>query len=222
MVQVAACLLSHLSSCKLHSQPNSATGLSCEVDDALVTISAAPSAQASRFPVQHWAQWPFHFIFPFFFSVPWDMSWALCWPPTVQPFSQKSFPCRAGTASRRKLSSKALVPNMILQRQHAPFFFFEGAKAEICGRQCCRMLPSFWMVQQPSGGSFSLLFLIFFLGMIIIDKWNIPCHGDGWEAYVPRSLILITKSSKRYLHSTAAHNPQVSFQKIEKKKAHVG
>ena len=143
MVQVVACLLSHLSSCKLQSPPNSATGLSCEVDDALVTISAAPSAQASRFPVQHWAQWPFHFIFPFIFQCPWDMSWALCWPPTVQPFSQKSFPCRAGTASRRKLSSKALVPNMILQRQHAPFFF-EGAKAEICGRQCCSMLSFGW------------------------------------------------------------------------------
>jgi len=73
------------------------------------------------------------------------------------------------------------------------------------------------MVQQPSGGPFPFFFLFFFFGMRIIDKWNILCHGDGWEAYVPRSLILITKSSKRYLHSTAAHNPQVSFQKIEKK-----
>jgi len=78
-------------------------------------------------------------------------------------------------------------------------------------------LPFGWC-SSHQGGPFPFFFLFFFFGMRIIDKWNILCHGDGWEAYVPRSLILITKSSKRYLHSTAAHNPQVSFQKIEKKK----
>ena len=160
MVQVAACLLSHLSSCKLQSQPNSATGLSCEVDDALVTISAAPSAQASRFPVQRWAQWPFHFIFPFFFSV----SLETCHEPSagLQLFSlfhRRAFRAEAGTASRRKLSSKALVPNMILQRQHAPFFFWRGESWDMWTAVLQHAL--FWMVQQPSGGPFPFFFLFF-------------------------------------------------------------
>ena len=67
------------------------------------------------------------------------------------------------------------------------FFFWRGESWDMWTAVLQHAL--FWMVQQPSGGPFPFFFLFFFLGMRIIDKWNIPCHGDGWEAYVPRSLI---------------------------------
>ena len=124
MVQVVACLLSHLSSCKLQSQPNSATGLSCEVDDALVTISATPISTSLQISSPALSTGTFSFYISIFFSV----SLETCHEPSagLQLFSlfhRRAFRAEAGTASRRKLSSKALVPNMILQRLHAPFFF---------------------------------------------------------------------------------------------------
>ena len=132
-------------------------------------------------------------------------------------FHRRAFRAEAGTASRRKLSSKALVPNMILQRQHAPFFFLKGRKLRyVDGSVAGCSLPFGWC-SSHQGGPFPFFFLFFFFGMRIIDKWNILCHGDGWKAYVPRSLILITKSSKRYLHCMATHNPQVSYEKRKRK-----
>jgi hypothetical protein len=43
---------------------------------------------------------------------------------------------------------------------------------------------------QQQGGSFSLLFSCFSFDEIrIIGRWNILCHGNGCNEYVPRSLI---------------------------------
>ena len=166
MVQVAACLLSHLSSCKLHSQPNSATGLSREVDAALVTISATPistSLQTSS-PALSTVAFSFSIVFSFFFQCP--LRHVMTHEPSVglqllSLFHRRAFRAEAGTASRRKLSSKALVPNMILQRQHAPFFFLKGRKLRYVDGSvaACSLLDGAAAIR----GSFSLLFLIFFL-----------------------------------------------------------
>ena len=163
MVQVAACLLSHLSSCKLHSQPNSATGLSREVDAALVTISATPistSLQTSS-PALSTVAFSFSIVFSFFFQCPLRHVMTHVGLQLLSLFHRRAFRAEAGTASRRKLSSKALVPNMILQRQHAPFFFLKGRKLRYVDGSvaACSLLDGAAAIR----GSFSLLFLIFFL-----------------------------------------------------------
>jgi len=116
-------------------QPKSFAGLSSGVDAILLTIFSRASHQASGLPVHHRD----HFN------------------PTVEPF-QKAFRAETETASasRRKLSRKELVPNMMLQKAARAVFYLR-TKAEICGRQRCWM--PFWVVQQ--GGPFLCFFLVF-------------------------------------------------------------